>query len=124
VEAVAGRFASGFVRLRFRVASDEAAQEAGQRVLVALDRLERELEANGGGDYLVGDRFTVADLTAAALLAPLACPPEHKVYGDPEFRAKMMADAAHFRDRPALLWVRQIYAEHRGAFWRNLPTPA
>lgn len=111
-EAVAGRFASGFVRLRFRVASDEAAQEAGQKVLVALDRLERELEANGGGDYLVGDRFTVADLTAAALFYPLVDPPEGpRVLPDPPpgietFRAPLV-------DRRGYRWVGEMFARHR-----------
>ena len=41
-------------------------------MLAALDRLDDEL---GGGEYLVGDRFTVADLTAAALFYPLVPPP-------------------------------------------------
>ena len=39
----------------------------------ALDRLEAELQPSG---YLVGERFSVADLTAAALLAPVVLPPE------------------------------------------------
>ena len=39
----------------------------------ALDRIESE---RAGGDYLVGEGFTVADLTAAALLYPLVWPPE------------------------------------------------
>ena len=38
-----------------------------------MDRLESELGPSG---YLVGDRFTVADLTAASLFTPLLCPPE------------------------------------------------
>ena len=42
-------------------------------VVGALDRIESE---RAGGDYLVGEGFTVADLTAAALLYPLVWPPE------------------------------------------------
>lgn len=38
-----------------------------------MDRLELELSASG---YLVGDSFTVADLTAAALFYGVARPPE------------------------------------------------
>ena len=41
--------------------------------MAALDRIESE---RAGGDYLVGEGFTVADLTAAALLYPLVWPPE------------------------------------------------
>src|SRR4051812_9321995 len=42
-------------------------------LLAALDRIESE---RGGRDYLVGDLFTIADLTAAALFYPLVWPPE------------------------------------------------
>ena len=49
------------------------AEVARSKTLAAMDRLEHELQPSG---YLVGDRFTVADLTAAALLSPLVRPPE------------------------------------------------
>lgn len=39
----------------------------------ALERIEQERQ---GRAYLVGDAFTVADLTAAAMLSPLLQPPE------------------------------------------------
>jgi glutathione S-transferase len=38
-----------------------------------MDRLARELQPSG---FLESDRFTVADLTAAALLSLLVRPPE------------------------------------------------
>ncbi len=50
-----------------------SAARSREKVLAALDRLEAELRPSG---YLVGDRFSVADLTAAALLAPVVLPPE------------------------------------------------
>jgi glutathione S-transferase len=40
---------------------------------LALDRITVELQPSG---YLVGDRFTVADLTAPALFSPLVMPKE------------------------------------------------
>ena len=49
------------------------AEVARAKTIAAMDRLERELQPSG---YLVGDSFTVADLTAAALLSPLVRPPE------------------------------------------------
>src|SRR3954454_25374343 len=52
----------GFTGLRYLAGSSRAADQARLRVLAGLDRLEAEL---GTGDYLVGDRFTVADLSAA-----------------------------------------------------------
>src|SRR5262249_33122587 len=50
-----------------------SASRSREKTLAALDRLEAELRPSG---YLVGDRFSVADLTAAALLAPVVFPPE------------------------------------------------
>jgi glutathione S-transferase len=38
---------------------------------LALDRITVELQRSG---YLVGDRFTVADLTAPAIFSPLVMP--------------------------------------------------
>jgi hypothetical protein len=59
--------------LRYGARGDNAAETARAKIIAALDRLEAEL---GGGDYLVGESFSVADLTAAALLYPLVRPPE------------------------------------------------
>ena len=113
-EAVFRVIGSTYVQLRFRVAGDEAAAAARVRVLAALDRLDAELEASGG-DYLVGDSFSVADLTAAALFYPLVNPPEgpQTLPGEPparfeEFRAPLKA-------RPGYKWVERIYREHRKA---------
>ena len=61
------------MKLRYRAADPAGAEQAGAMVLAALDRLEAEL---GDREYLVGDSFTVADLTAAALFYPLVRPPE------------------------------------------------
>jgi glutathione S-transferase len=67
-------FPVGRVLMRAAMGIDAPRAEASRRhVEGALDRLERELRPSG---YLVGDRFTVADLTAAALLAPAVMPAE------------------------------------------------
>ena len=51
----------------------EKAVEQSRRVLAAaVDRIESERD---GRDYLVGESFTVADMTASALLYPLVWPP-------------------------------------------------
>lgn len=50
------------------------AATAAERVTVAYQRLDDMLAR---GPYLVGDRFTRADLTLAALTAPMWRPPEH-----------------------------------------------
>ncbi|HEY6636420.1 MAG TPA: glutathione S-transferase family protein, partial [Solirubrobacterales bacterium] len=88
----------------------EATVKRSREVLAAaLDRIEAE---RSGGDYLVGESFTVADLTAAALLYPLVWPPEFPYeLPDPprwEFLEPM-------RDHPALGWISETWRRHRGA---------
>jgi glutathione S-transferase len=60
------------MRRRFQI-SPQAAADSRAKIVAAIDRLEREISPSG---YFVGDSFTVADLTAAALLYPVARPPE------------------------------------------------
>lgn len=87
----------------------EAAVERSRATLVAaLDRIESE---RTGRDYLVGDGFTVADLTAAALLYPLVWPPEYQ-YELPEPPHWEFLEP--MRDHPALGWITEIWARHRG----------
>jgi glutathione S-transferase len=112
--AATARYASTFVGLRYGVKSPEAAEQARRRVLAALDRLETEL---AGGEYLAGDRFSVADLTAAALFYPLVLPPEGPLLPDPpegfeRFRAPLKA-------RDGYRWVEEVFRRHR----RPAPAP-
>ena len=87
----------------------EASVERSRGVLkAALDRIETE---RGGGDHLVGENFTVADLTAAALLYPLVWPPEFP-YRLPEPPEWNFMEA--LRGHPALEWLRETWRLHRG----------
>ena len=107
---VATRAALSFVELRYRVSGEEEAEHARVKVLAALDRLERELEA-GGGEYLVGDAFSVADLTAASLFGPVVIPPEGPILPDPPAAYAEFRDP--LRERPGYRWVEGIFARHR-----------
>jgi glutathione S-transferase len=84
----------------------EAAREGVAR---AFDRLEAEL---GGGDYLVGDAFTVADLAVASHFYWLAQPEEgpHIVSRLPREMAELMEDHV---DRDGYRWVLETYRRHR-----------
>jgi glutathione S-transferase len=100
----------------------KSAQRAEERIGATLDWLEQQLA--DGRSYLVGGRLSVADITAAALLAPIACPPQHPIYGEAVFRENMGGSTPAlraWRQRPALEWVRKIYAEQRGPVWATLP---
>jgi glutathione S-transferase len=103
------RFGSLYVGLRYSANSEELAMAAREKVLEALDRLEAEL---AGREYLVGNRFSVADLTAAALFYPLTMPPEA-----PQALAEMPPRLEQFvaplRERPGARWVTEMFARHR-----------
>ena len=110
--AVAGRFGTAFTQLRFRVAADEAAADARRDVLAAFDRLEAELESSGG-EYLVGDRFSVADLTAAVAALPDRRPARGPA--DPAGRAAgRVRGVPGVGRRPARVkWVAEMFRKHR-----------
>jgi glutathione S-transferase len=90
--------------------------ESRARIEEGLALVEERLAA--GHRHLVGDRLTIADVTAASLLAPLACPAEHPVYASATYRAGVAALVAPWSKRPALDWVRELYREHRGSWPR------
>ena len=112
VGGLATSYASAYTKLRFRVADVEAAELARTRILAAFDRLETELEAEGG-EYLVGDRFTVADLTAAALFYPIVLPEEGPTEVDGTAPAGLEAFRAPLKERRGYLWVEEMFRRHR-----------
>jgi glutathione S-transferase len=114
---LAGTYARAFTGTRFQTVSDDKAAAARNDTLAALDRLESELGAN---QYLVGEQFTVADLTAASLFYPLVLPPEGPLHLDPPAAVGELRDS--LQDRPGYRWVQTMFARHRakGAALRSL----
>ncbi len=102
------RFFSTFAGLRYGVKSDRRAELAKAKILAAFDRLESEL---GPGDYLVGDRFTVADLTAASLFYPMVQPPEGPSL--PPAPERLERFRAPLKERPGYRWVEEMFRKHR-----------
>ncbi len=91
--------------------NDESAAAARRQISAVMDKLESEF---GPAGYLAGNEFSVADLTAAALLSPLAFPAEFP-YPLPEPSPEelvLLRDT--FAARPASRWVHEIYRRHRG----------
>src|SRR5580692_1277967 len=94
---------------------DARAARATERVNREVDRVEAHLR---GRDYLVGDAFTAADLTFAALMAPVLLVNRAEGYGATfPAPAELMPDArelvANLRARPAGQFVLALYRRHR-----------
>jgi glutathione S-transferase len=107
---VAAAYARVYTALRFRAADGALAEEGRAKVLAALDRLEEEL---GDGDYLVGDRFSVADLTAASLFYPLVQPEEGPIPADQPAAAGFERFREPLRERRGCKWVTEMFRRHR-----------
>jgi glutathione S-transferase len=87
---------------------------AGAQILAAFDRIEAELSA-GDGVHLVGGRFSVADLTAAALACLLVLPPGGPLPPDLPLPAGLEGFRDEIRPRPAYRWVEDTYCRYRDA---------
>lgn len=68
-----------------------------------------------GRDYLVGNRFGIADLAVASTLAICVDPPDSPMTRPRPVAAPMAAFFARYAAHPAAAWVRGIYARHRHA---------
>jgi glutathione S-transferase len=97
--------------MRFDMGIDDArAADSLTRTRAAMDRIAREIGPSG---HLVGDAFSVADLTAAALLAPLVGPAEFP-YPWPEGQPEpMLALRREARAHEAGAWVIETYRRYR-----------
>jgi len=83
-----------------------------QKVEAAMDRLEREIQPGG---YLAGSAFSVADLTAAALLSVAVLPPGFPCLPRKALPPEVLAIGERLQGRKAWHWTREIYARHRAA---------
>ena len=88
-------------------------------VVRAFDTIRQTLdwiaEATRDRFFLVGDRFSVADLTVAALMSPvvkLEHPDMRQAEPVPEALVKLLAQ---WKDHPGVLWVQRQYRENRPA---------
>ena len=87
----------------------ENAEKGREETQYALDYVVRE---SGTSGYLIGDSFSLADLTCAALLMPAV---EVADLGGPPL-AETDAERAwlqRWADHPGAAWVREIYRRHR-----------
>lgn len=92
----------------FMMLNDDSVAQAKEELKAALDTIMVGLD---GKDYLVGDRFTRADLAVASLFAPFFSPsaydlPWPSVY--PKELEDVLVDYQDIRD-----WVLKMYTKHR-----------
>src|SRR5215472_5791733 len=97
-------------RFRHRISDNNLERD---RIIVsaALDRIEHERQNRA---YLVGETFTVADLTAAALLGALLQPHEIQYPLRVELPPYLKDYRATLLRHPAAEWAVGIYRLHRG----------
>lgn len=91
--------------------TDKGADEGLRRTQEALDIVVKNRGPEG---YLVGNRFSVADLTAATILQPAVLPDEYPVAFPHPRPPAVQQWLARWADHPGAGWVREMYQRHRG----------
>ena len=81
--------------------------------MLILSVICRDAKQAGPEGQLVGDRFTVADLTAAALLAPCANPPNSAMARPQPMPEALAGWGQQWADHPGTAWVLDQYRRHR-----------
>ena len=109
--ALGFRMIANRIRQMYAITAENAALDK-DRVTAAYERLDTLLENRR---YLVGDRFSRADLTLAALAAPTWRPPEHSTYWPPDelYPDEITAFRARFAKTRTREHVLRMYREHR-----------
>lgn len=112
VKPVVGLYARAYTSLRFGVRDKAAAQTAREKIVAAMDRIDAELAASDS-DYLVGESFSSADLTAASLFYPVVMPPEGPLSPGLPIPPAFERFRDSLRDRPGFAWVEEMFRRHR-----------
>jgi glutathione S-transferase len=108
-------FALSFAPIRrkmtlFMNINAESASSAERRFALAFDRLDRALER---GPFLVGNRFSRADLSACSLLWPLCRPGEPESEVEALFSPTVYALRKQLQHRRFYGWVLERYQQDR-----------
>jgi glutathione S-transferase len=109
---LSGAYARAYTSLRFGANQANGAEAARAKVAAAMDRLDAELDA-GDGEYLVGESFSVADLTAASLFYPMVRPVNGPVPHDSPSPPAFERFREDFVERPGYAWIEEMYRRHR-----------
>ncbi len=93
---------------KFMNINQESEQSSRQRLGNAIDKLHDHLQEN---DFLGGDQFSRADLSAASLLAPLCMPDKYGLNWPDQLPPEFEALVDGFQSK--INWVDEIYDKYR-----------
>ena len=88
--------------------NEETTQASRQHLGTAIDKLYLHLQNN---KFLVGDKFTRADLAAASLLAPLCMPEQYDLNWPSTLPDQLQELIDEFQGK--IDWVDTIYSNYR-----------
>ena len=88
--------------------NDETFEQSKIRFSAAVDKLHEQYQSK---DFLVGDSFSRADLTAAALMAPLYMPDKYGLNWPEAMPEKLQQFVDEFSEKTQ--WVHRLYQQHR-----------
>jgi len=112
MKSVTGLYARTYTSLRWKASSGQGAEQARAKILAAMDVVDAELAA-GDGEFLVGDSFSVADLTAASLFYPVVGPDEGPLPPGQPVPPALERFREELSSRPAFGWVKDTFRRHR-----------
>jgi glutathione S-transferase len=112
VKPLVGAYGRIYTSLRWGANKGEDAERARAGIVAALDKLEAELEG-GDGEFLVGGRLSVADITAASLFYPLVVPPDGPLPPDLPRPPAFDRFREELSERAGYKWVEETYRRHR-----------
>jgi glutathione S-transferase len=100
------------MRYNIGFTADEQARGI-ERIDRVMDALDAKL--SDGREFLVGEQLSIADISAASILAPTLMPPEHPLYSCDAFVRRLGEHGKQFEHHPSYQWMRRIYREYRFA---------
>jgi len=91
---------------------ENPSKESERKLAVALDKVNQLIRNK---EFLVGNQFTRADLTAASLIAPLCRPPEHDFDypSDEKMPKALLMFRNEHQNEPFYPWVLKMYEKFR-----------
>lgn len=98
------------LRSLYRV-TPSAVERSYGKMEAALDQLGRRVK--GDGDYLVGDAFSLADISAASMFAPLLQVPGTPWENLGRFADVLVTERDAARQHPAGQWILNLYGTMR-----------